>query len=59
MSVTTQNEPVVQKTDNMPQQSGGGTMQIILIGIVVLAVAALIAYQFLGCAGCYGARYPL
>jgi hypothetical protein len=57
--VTTENKPAVQTPDSSPQQSGSNTMQMILIGILVLAAAALIAYQFIGCAGCYGARYPL
>ncbi len=59
MSVTTEERPVVQKPADAPQESGYSAMQTVLIGVLVLAVAAMIAYQFLGCAGCYGVGYPI
>lgn len=45
----------VAKSDPAPRMETSGTSvgQMILIGLVILGVAALIAYQFFGCAGCY------
>jgi hypothetical protein len=35
----------------------GVSSEVLLIGAIVLGLAALIAYQFLGCATCYGASW--
>ena len=36
---------------------GGVSTETIIIGAIVLGLAALIAYQLLGCASCYGASW--
>jgi hypothetical protein len=36
------------------EKSGTSTVQTVLIGLGILAVAALLAYQIFGCTGCYG-----
>jgi hypothetical protein len=36
------------------EKSGTSTTQMILIALGILAVAALLGYQFFGCATCYG-----
>jgi hypothetical protein len=40
-----------------PESSGGNNAQKIMIGILVLAAAALLAWQFIGCASCYAPIY--
>jgi hypothetical protein len=52
MNVTSNDKPAVHDPAETTDKSGS-TMQNILIGIIVLAAAALMAYQFLGCASCY------
>jgi hypothetical protein len=51
-----ENETDFAKADAGPQMEKSGTSatQMILIGLGILAVAALLAYQFFGCATCYG-----
>ena len=48
----------VVQTDNQivsrpPTEQKGSTMNYYVIGAVVLAMAALLAYQMFGCADCY------
>lgn len=38
---------------SLPAKPANNTMQIVVIGIVVLALALLMAYQFFGCVDCY------
>ncbi len=52
MSVIMDEKPAVQNPAGTPDNSGG-SMQNIVIGIIVVGIAALLAYQFLGCATCY------
>jgi hypothetical protein len=50
-AVSNNNRPV-QNPAGVPEDSGS-RMQNIAIGIFVFGIAALLAYQFLGCATCY------
>ena len=43
--------------DHAAQKSNKSVLQLFLIGIVILGFAALVAYQILGCSGCYGASW--
>jgi len=52
MSVISNGKPAVHDPAETTDKSGG-TVQNVVIGIIVLAAAALLAYQFLGCATCY------
>ena len=45
-----------EKAGETKNQNGFDT-DVIIIGAVVLGLAALIAYQFLACATCYGASW--
>ena len=42
-----------QDPDNLPARPAGNTMQIVIVGIVVLAFVLLVAYQLFGCGDCY------
>jgi hypothetical protein len=55
MSNAVENQ-TAEKGHSGPQEekSGTSTTQMILIGLGILAVAALLGYQFFGCATCYG-----
>lgn len=52
MNAASNDKPVVHDPAETTDKSGG-SMQTIVIGIIVVAAAALLAYQFLGCATCY------
>jgi hypothetical protein len=54
--IVSENRPVVQEPV-APESSGGNNTQKIVIGILVLAAAALLAWQFIGCASCYAPIY--
>ncbi|HXJ02447.1 MAG TPA: hypothetical protein VNH44_14585 [Micropepsaceae bacterium] len=46
---------IVQNQNNSNAKKASGiSVQMILIGIAVVAFAALIAYQMFGCSTCYG-----
>ena len=45
-----------EKAGETKNESGFDT-DIIIIGAIVLGLAALVAYQFLGCTTCYGASW--
>ena len=51
-----ENRPVLQDPV-APESSRGNNSQKIVIGILVLAAAALLAWQFIGCASCYAPIY--
>jgi hypothetical protein len=53
MSNATSNDKVVVQSPAAEPEKSGSTLQAVLIGIIVLAAAALLAYQFLGCSSCY------
>lgn len=40
--------------NSVPAKPASNRMQIVVIAIVGAALALLMAYQFFGCAGCYG-----
>jgi hypothetical protein len=48
---------VKNETSTPAKVQGGVSTDIIVIGAIVLGLAALIAYQLLGCATCYGASW--
>jgi hypothetical protein len=54
--IVSDNTPVVQEPV-APESSGGKNSQKIVIGILVLAAVALLAWQFIGCASCYAPIY--
>ena len=56
MSNVVQNESNLAKGQPVPatETSGSSKLQTVLIGLAILAAAALIAYQIFGCASCYG-----
>lgn len=45
------------RSETESKKSGGNRFQALLIGIIVLGLVGLIAYQTFGCAGCYGASW--
>ena len=51
MTNAVQNESHSQSQN---ETGGASVVQKILIGALLLGVAALLAYQFFGCATCYG-----
>jgi hypothetical protein len=51
-NVISHDKPVVQEPAGQPEESDG-KLQMVVIGVIVLAAAALLAYQFLGCSSCY------
>jgi hypothetical protein len=53
MSNATSNDKVVVQSPAAEPEKSGSTLQAVLIGIIVLAAAALLTYQFLGCSSCY------
>ena len=53
--IASENRPVVQ--DPVPDRSGLNRTQMIVLGLVALAAAALLAWQFIGCASCYAPIY--
>jgi hypothetical protein len=50
-AVSNNNQPVQNPAG--VTEDYGSRMQNIVIGIIVFGAAALLAYQFLGCASCY------
>lgn len=39
--------------NNLPTKPASNMMQIVIVGIIVLGLALLVAYQFFGCVDCY------
>jgi hypothetical protein len=57
MSETVSENRSVLQDPVAPEQSGSNNTQKIVIGILVLAAAMLLAWQFIGCASCYAPIY--
>ena len=55
MSTSVENDGDLAKTSAAQpmEKSGMSTAEVVVIAIVVLGVAALVAYQLFGCSGCY------
>ena len=45
------------KNENAKTKRSGLNAEVLVIGAIVLGLAALIAYQLLSCASCYGASW--
>lgn len=52
--ITSDTNHPAEDHNGTPAQPATNTSQIVVIAIVVAALALLIAYQFFGCAACYG-----
>ena len=53
-AVETKGDVANGRADPVKKESSDSGLNPYLIGLMILGVAALIAYQFFGCAGCYG-----
>lgn len=52
MSDVTSNHPA-EDPNKLPAKPASNAMQIVIVGIIVLAFALLVAYQLFGCVDCY------
>lgn len=52
--ITSDTNHPAEEPHAVPTPPASNTLQIVVIAIVVAALALLVAYQFFGCAACYG-----
>jgi hypothetical protein len=56
-AVESERDTVTDHVAPLAEKSGESGFQNFLVGIVVLGLLGLVAYQLIGCAACYGASW--